>query len=264
VAYLPVAVTLGSLGQTLKRSLPLARQAGADAVEIDARRDVRPGELSGTGIRQLRKSLEEMGLRVAAVRFFSRRGYGVAEDSERRIDASRQAAQMAYDLGAANLVIHAGSIAEEPTDPSFALMQEVLTDLGSWSHRVGTRLLAKTDTQPISQLARLFEELPDGTLGVAFDPAALLIGGQVPHEAVRHVATWLEHVYANDATRDLSGGQGLPTRLGQGSVDWPAMLGALSEVGYQKYLCVQREAGETSTQHVAEAIQYMRALQRSA
>ena len=46
------------------------RELGAEAVEIDARNELRPEEMSQTGVRQLRKMLEDLNLRVSAIGLF--------------------------------------------------------------------------------------------------------------------------------------------------------------------------------------------------
>ena len=58
-----------------KQALATAAEIGAEAVEINARSDLKPGELSRTGVRHLRKMLADLNLKVAAVNFPTRRGY---------------------------------------------------------------------------------------------------------------------------------------------------------------------------------------------
>ena len=55
-----VGVQLASLRQTFRQALLTARQMGADAVEIDAREELKSEELSVTGIRQVRKMLDDL------------------------------------------------------------------------------------------------------------------------------------------------------------------------------------------------------------
>src|SRR5437868_12172257 len=93
-----LAVELASLRLPLKKGLLTARELGAEAVEIDGRNELRPEDLSQTGVRQVRKMLDDLNLRISAVRFQTRRGYQVATDLEARIDATKRAMRTAYEL----------------------------------------------------------------------------------------------------------------------------------------------------------------------
>ena len=99
-----VGVQLASLGLPLRKGLLTAREMGAEAVEIDARSELRPEDLSQTGVRQVRKMLDDLNLRVSCLSFRTRRGYHVADDLEARIDATKRALRLAYDLGASVVV----------------------------------------------------------------------------------------------------------------------------------------------------------------
>ncbi len=130
---LKVAIHLPSLRQPFKQALLTAARLGASAVEIDARNDVRPGDFTGTALRQLRKMLDDLDLRVAAVSFITRRGYTEEQDLARRVDATKEAMQFAYDLRASVVVNYIGQIPASTADapnPRWDILVEVLRDLG--------------------------------------------------------------------------------------------------------------------------------------
>ena len=93
---LKIAVRLACLRQSFRKALETAARLGAEAVEIDARTEVRPAEMSQSAIRHLRKTIADFNLRVAAVSFQTRHGYHVLENLDRRIEATRQAMQFAF------------------------------------------------------------------------------------------------------------------------------------------------------------------------
>ena len=80
-----VGVQLASLRLPFKQGLLTAARMGAEAVEIDGRSELKADELSRTGVRQVRKMLEDLNLRVSAVTYRTRRGYQVADDLDRRV-----------------------------------------------------------------------------------------------------------------------------------------------------------------------------------
>ena len=73
---LKIAVDLACLRLPFKQALLAAKRLGVASVEIDARGEINPQELSQSGRRQLRKLLDDLDLRVAAV------GFSCVEDVE--------------------------------------------------------------------------------------------------------------------------------------------------------------------------------------
>ena len=86
-----LGIELATLRLPLKKGLLIARELRAEAVEIDLRNELRPDDLSRTGVRHLRKMLDDLNLRVSAVAFRTRRGYAIADDLEARIEATKRA-----------------------------------------------------------------------------------------------------------------------------------------------------------------------------
>ena len=177
--HFQIGVRLDCLRQPFKRALQTAAALGADAVEINARDHVRPSTLSATGLRQLRKLLDDLGLKVCSIAFPTRRGYHVAEELERRIQATKAAMDMAYSLGANVVVNHVGHVAEPVApsesndgdavpDPSQAILREALTDIGRHGQHCGAFLAARTGGEEADWMGRLIESLPAHFLRVDF------------------------------------------------------------------------------------------------
>lgn len=257
---LKVGIQLGCLREPLKKSLETAARLGADAVEIDARTQLQPRELSQTGLRQIRKLLDDFGLKVCAVRFQTRRGYNVVDNLDRRIEATKDAMGMAYRLGAPVVVNQIGRVPAESQGPEWDLLVQAMTDLGRFGQHVGSLLAAKTGSEEGADLLRLLQAAPAGLIGVDFDPGALLINGFSAAAAIDDLAEHVLHVHARDAVRDLAQGRGLEVALGRGSVDFPQILGRLEEQGYRGYLTVERLQSDNPVAEVGLAVQYLKSL----
>ena len=152
---LRIGVQLAALRQPLKKALQTAAQLGAEAVEIDARHELMPRELSTTGLRQFRKLLDDLNLKVCAVSFTTRRGYDVPDDLDARVGATKETMQMAYQLGASVVINQIGPVPPVPSDETsvaerrrWQTLVEVLTDVGQFGQRCGARLAASTGTEP--------------------------------------------------------------------------------------------------------------------
>ena len=253
-----IGVDLAGLRLPFKKALLTAAELGVEAVEIDARGEIRPQELSRTGVRHVRKMLEDLRLRVSAVGFRTRRGYDTTAELEARIAATKAAMEFAHALGAAVVVNHVGRVPSDRQSPAWRLLVEVLDELGRYGHRVGALLAAETGSESGEDLARLLAELPEGSIGVDLNPADLVIGGFSPLDAVTALGPSILHVHATDAARESGAGRGSQTSLGEGTADFPELLGALDQYGYQGYFTVTHRAAADPEREIAQAIAYLR------
>jgi sugar phosphate isomerase/epimerase len=257
---LKVGIHLPSLRVPLRQAISLAGKFGADAVEIDARSQLKPGELTQTGLRQFRKMLDDNRLRVCAIAFPTRRGYNDLDQLDARVAGTKEAMQMAGALGASVVVNHVGFIPPEPSGPDWDLLVQVLTDLGRHAQRVGAFLTAQTGTVGGEALSKLIAALPDGSIGVDLDPGLLIVNGHDVQAAVDSLAPHIMHVHATDGARDSARGRGLEVPLGRGSVDYPALLGALEERGYRGAFTVRRDSSPDPEVEIGRAVQFLRSL----
>jgi sugar phosphate isomerase/epimerase len=258
VLRIKVGIQLASLRRPFKQALHTAAELGAEAVEIDARNELAPQEMSRTAVRHLRKVLDDLHLRVAAISFRTRRGYDTPEELDRRVEATKQAMSLAWDLGATAVINRVGVLPETPESPAWDLLVQVLTDLGRHGQRVGATLAADTGGEDPERLAALIAALPPGTLAVNLNPGSLLAGGHSATQAASLLGPHVLHVHAKDGTRDVAQGRGLETPLGRGSVDWPAVFGALEEHDYRGYFTIERREAADPVQEIGQAVQFLR------
>jgi sugar phosphate isomerase/epimerase len=255
-----IGIQLASLRMPFKQALLTAGRLGAQAVEIDARTEVRPEEISTTGLRQIRKMLADAAVRVATVRFATRRGYHTPEDLDRRVSATKAAMRMAYELRAPFVVNSIGRVPAEPDGEAWNSLMQVLTDLGNFGARTGAMLLARTGTEEGATLAKLLASLEEGSIGVDFDPAGLIENGFSVDDAVRALGPYVRHVRARDAVRDRSQGRGVEVQLGRGSVDFPAVFGALEDFAFRGDVTIERNTTDDPETEIAQAVRYLKNL----
>jgi sugar phosphate isomerase/epimerase len=255
-----VAVQLACLKLPFRKALVEAAKLGADAVEIDARGELTPAELSKTGLRQVKKLLEDYNLKVAAVGFRTRRGYDAPGEIERRVAATKEALTMARSLGAELVVNQVGRVPSTPEGPVWQQLVEVLTDLGAHSHRAGAWLACETGSEEGADLARLIAALPAGSVAVAFNPGNLIVNGFSPKLSLLALGGHVRYVMATDGVRDLARGRGLEVPLGRGSTDFEGLVGQLEEYAYRGYYTVARESSDNLLGELSQAVQFLRNL----
>jgi sugar phosphate isomerase/epimerase len=257
VPAIRIAIQLSSLRQPFRQALATAARLGAHGVEIDARGELRPQELGRTGVREVRRLLEEHDLRVAAVGFRTHRGYDVPDELDKRVTATKAAMKFAAELAAPIVVNQVGRVPDEPGTAGWELLVAALTDLGRHGQHVGATLAAQTGSESGAALARLVDALPAHSIGVDLDPGNLIIGGFSPLEAVEALGSRIVHVHARDGTRDLARGRGLEVPLGRGSADFPALLGALENFAYRGYFTIARQDSDNPEFDIAQAMKYL-------
>jgi sugar phosphate isomerase/epimerase len=229
-------------------------------VEIDARTELPPSEVSQTGLREFRKLLDDLNLRVSAVAFPTRRGYDVQDDLERRVAATQAAMQFATELRADVVINRVGHVPGSADDQRFTRLVEALTAIGTFGERIGARLAAQTADESPQDLAKLLAALPEQTVGIDLHPSGLIMGGHSPVEAVELLGPHVLHVHASDAVRDVASRGAIEVELGRGSADLPQILGKLAEFNYRGWVTIERRDSADPIAEIGNAVAYLRSL----
>lgn len=246
-----------SLRQPLRQALITASRLGAHGVEIDARSELRPSDLSRTGLRELHKLLADLNLRVSAVAFPTRRGYDEADDLERRVLATQEAMRFAADLRTDVVINRIGRVPEKSEDPSFQRMIEALTALAAFGERAGVRIAVQTADASPQDLARVLAALPAHSTGVDLYPSGLIVAGHSPMEALESLGPHVLHIHACDAVRDPATRRTVEVELGRGSADFPELLGMLTEFDYCGWATIERRESPNPIPEIENAVAYL-------
>lgn len=255
-----LAVSAGGLSRHFRDSLKIAHDLGVDGVEIDGRRGLSADEMSRSGLRQIHKWLDDYGLRVSAVTFPTRRGYGDPDALEARVTATKSAMQLAYDLGARLLNLHVGDIPISEETADWKLLVEVLADLGTWGDRVGTTIAVEAGRADPEDLLRLFDALPEGALSCDLSTGLLVVHRHDPVEAIRVLGRHVAYVHATDAVAGPIAGRGRGVVLGTGQVDFAEVLGSLEEQAYHGWLSLEAVEPVAARREIEAAVGYLQSI----
>src|SRR5262245_52391951 len=254
---LRIALATRCLNLPLKDSLRAAASLAARGVQFDAREEIRPGELTETGRRQLQHLLDELGLSIASLAFPVRRSFYDEEQLDARVTAVKQAMEQAWKLQARVVTARIGKIPADKESKAYRLLFEVLSDLARHGNLVGATLAITPSHDSPATLSELVRSVKTGPLGIDFDPAVLVMSGHNPGEALRALHSLVLHITARDAIRDIDAG-GLETALGRGEVDWVELSPLLDEINYSGWVTVNRTQGDDRAGDAARAIQYLK------
>jgi sugar phosphate isomerase/epimerase len=166
--------------------------------------------------------------------------------------------QLAYRLQAPVVVNAIGTVPEDTADPRWTSLQQVMGDLGRYGTRVGAFFAAETGSEPGETLAKLLDSAEDAFVAVALNPGQLIVNRHSVSEAINALKQRIQLVYAVDGVLDLAAGRGISVPLGQGTADFPELIGQLENVQYRGRYLVGRPG--SNLEEVRQGVQYLRNL----
>ena len=203
--------------------------------------------------------MNDLNLTVASIRFPTRRGYDIVQDLDRRIEATKEAMKFAYSLGATVVVNAVGLVPESTEHPAYQQLQASLSDIAKFGQHVGAMLACETGSESADRLDGLLNSLPEQSIGIAFNPGNLIVNDCFDEQSIKACASRTLCVIAKDGVKDLARGRGLEVPLGQGSAEFPQILGVLEEQHYRGWFVIDR-SDSNSLSEIGHAVSYLRAL----
>ncbi len=252
------AVATRCFSQPLRESIKSAAELNVAGIQFDVRTEVRSGELTDTGRRDLLHQIGEYGLKVAGAVFPLNHPLYEADKIDVRLAAIRDAMKFAYSLKAPTLCFRVGRIPEDPASKERLLLVEALCDLARYANHIGT-LLAITPTNDSAEtLKTLLDAVQTGPIGIDFDPAHFAMTGRPVVESLRTLHNLVMHVQLRDGIHGIDGGQEEP--VGQGNVDWGEVMALLGEMDYRGWLTAIRSQGEDRTHDLSRGVKFIQRL----
>ena len=249
----------------MRRSLPELHKLGVAGVELDAAGELAPAQLSQTGRRELKHLLRSYDLELTALACPLRRGLGVPENQEARIEYLRQALLMSWELGAKIVIIHPGPIPPDDADqndPRWIILTEALTTLGRHADRVGATLALETGLESGAHLAEFLASFDSAGLAANLNPGNLLVHGHDPYAAAGALREKIVHVHAKDARLASASRGAEEVPLGHGDIDWLQMLATLEEIEYRSYVTIEKSAGVNALAEAKAAVEFLKRIMR--
>ena len=166
-------------------------------------------------------------------------------------------------LGVSQMATHAGFLPECPSDPQYPGVLDSLRAIAIRCRENGQYFLFETGQETPTTILRVIEDVGTGNLGVNLDPANLLMYGKAnPVDSLRIIGKYVRDVHAKDGEYPTCGRElGVEKPLGEGSVNFPALIKGLKECGYDGAITIEREiSGEKQLADIKRAIEILSAL----
>lgn len=160
-----------------------------------------------------------------------------------RTEQLKKGADIAAWLGTPNMATHVGFLPMDPQDEKYQGAVAALKEIVGYCQERGITFCFETGQETPMVLRRCIQDIGLPNLGVNLDPANLLLYGNAnPVDALDIIGTFVRDVHAKDGEYPTDGyNLGHEKALGQGRVNFPALVAKLKELGYNGSLTIERE-----------------------
>jgi len=168
-----------------------------------------------------------------------------------RLERTLRLSDFAAELGAPGIACHIGFVPEEPGDPDYLAVKQMVTQVCDHAAMNNQYFALETGQEPAHVLLSFFKDVARPNLRINFDPANMILYGTGdPIDALGVLASNVVTVHAKDGDwppKDRPGALGTERPLGQGAVGMERFVAKLKEIGYKGPLCVEREVENLDT-----------------
>lgn len=162
----------------------------------------------------------------------------------------------AKKLGVNQIATHFGFLPECPTDAQYAPILSAIKAVARHCKANGQYLLFETGQETPVTILRFIEDSGCDNLGINLDPANLIMYGKAnPVDALTVFGKYVRDIHAKDGNYPTNGRNlGPEMALGKGSVNFPAFIRKLREIGYDGPITIEREIeGDEQTRDIVMA-----------
>lgn len=173
-------------------------------------------------------------------------GLGIEAYRKSRLDYVKQAAGFAKEAGISDIVIHAGFIPNNPFSSDYFPLLSAVTQLCEYCKKYDMNVLLETGGESAVALLRLIQDTKADNLYVNLDPANMLMYGYAnPVDALYTIGKYVRNIHGKDGMPPTdSRVLGQEKDIGEGCVDFYSVLKKLKELGYNRYITIEREIAE--------------------
>lgn len=275
----PIGVLIDSFKIDTIEAMKKAKEVGAEGFQIYCTTgENSPENLTPSRIKELRDAAQSNGLKFSAICGDLGKGFGHKELNDGLIEKSKKIMELAKELGSDIVTTHIGVVPNDSEHERYKIMQEACFKLAEFADSMGSKFAVETGPETSLVLKNFLDSLNSKGVSVNLDPANLvMVTKDDPVQAVYNLKDYIVHTHAKDGNNLVAGNpeyiygvvhpvpeefQGVKyfeeVPLGTGSVDFPAYLKALEDIGYKGFLTIERECGDNPAGDIKTAADYLR------
>ena len=269
----PIGVIIDSFRTDTRTAIVKAAELGANGIQMySTKGENSPENLTPEKRRELLDFVKSHGLCFSALCGDLGEGFFRPERNPMLIEQSKRILDLAKELETDVVTTHIGVVPEDPTHDRYKIMQEACFELSRYADSIGSHFAIETGPETSAVLKAFLDSLGSTGVAVNLDPANLvMVTGDDPVQAVYNLKDYIVHTHAKDGImlqrtnpeyiykvtpkpediKGISFFREVP--LGEGSVNFPAYLAALEDIGYRGFLTIEREAGDDPSRDIGIA-----------
>ncbi len=276
--HFPIGVVVESFRKEIHEAIRTASRLGLVGIQMyGTQGEFAPENFSSSARRELLRFANENGVRFSAICGDFGHGFMTCESNAIYVERSKRVVDMALELGTNIITTHIGVVPSDKNHERYKIMQEACATLAEYADKMNAHFAVETGPETSDVLGDFLDSLGSEGVGVNLDPANLvMVTGDDPVKAVHRLKKYIVHTHAKDGVmlkrenpeyiysviprpedvENIEAFREVP--LGEGSVDYPAYLAALEEIGYRGFLTIEREVGANPEADIEKAAKYLR------
>jgi len=275
----PIGAIVDSFKLETREAIKAAAAIGAKGIQMYSTNGVNsPKNLMGQSRKDLLNYVKDNGLVFSAICGDLGQGFMNREKNPMLIEKSKRIMELAKDLESDVVTTHIGVVPADKNNERYKIMQEACFELAQYADNMSAHFAIETGPETAATLKMFLDDLGSTGVAVNLDPANLvMVTGDDPVAAVHTLKKYIVHTHAKDGIKLRESNPEIIYRaiehdgwdkepafkevpLGQGSVDFPAYLKALDEIGYKGFLTIERECGDNPAADIKLAADFLRGI----
>lgn len=253
-----IGVIPDSFRVPFKEAVILARDMGAKGIQPYVTKGLlAPENLSKEQRKEILKFVKDNGLVFSALCADFNMKFNDPEHNEADMKRTMAMMDLAVDFETDVITTHIGHVPDDENSPEFQNILKSVEILGKYGDSIGVRFASETGPEMAVVLKKLLDKADTKSAKANLDPANfVMLVGQDPVEAVHILKDYIVHTHAKDGIK-LGERKYRELPLGQGGVPFPEYLAALKSIGYDGFLTIERETGDTPADDIRLAYNYL-------
>lgn len=269
-----IGAIMDSFRMDERKAIETAAKLGIKGLQMYATNDEHsPRNMTKERCRELIDIMKSNGLVFSALCGDFKKGYknldrGTLEEIKRIL-------YLAKELGTDVVTTHIGVIPEDSNNPRYKIMQEAYGEMAEYAATIDAKLAIETGAEKATVLKEFLDSIGSRGSAVNFDPAdIIMISEDDPVDSVYMLKDYIVHTHAKDGIKlkevdpeiiysieesELRRNKYfVEVPLGMGKVPFAEYLKALSDIGYNGFLTIEREVGVNPTADIALAVDFLK------
>ena len=245
----------------LRKAVPIAASVGAKGIQAYASfGELAPEHMTPALAKEWLDLVKSHGMIFSAIcGDLGGHGFENEADNAERVERSKRIMDVAKMLECDVVTTHIGVVPAEENAKK-EVIRKACRELAVYADSIGSAFAVETGPETAVVLLDFLDSLGANGVQVNYDPANLvMVVADDPVKGVHTLGKYIVHTHAKDGLQlsaDPLKWEEVP--LGKGGVKWDDYLRALDEIGFNGFLTIEREVGDSPEADIRMAADFLR------